>query len=183
APLQPHSPSAAPSCPYRGGGMTAATALPAAHAHPRIAVLVLISGAILICFSAIFVKLSELGPVATGFYRMLLALPIFALWMVQERRLRSARRLPRVRAEWWELALCGFFLAADLAVWHWAIRMTSAANATLLGSMAPIYVALAGWLFFSERFRPLFLVGLALAIIGAALLLGVSFQLGGRSFL
>jgi drug/metabolite transporter (DMT)-like permease len=163
--------------------MTAATALPTSHARPRFAVLVLIAGAILICFSAIFVKLSELGPVATGFYRMFLALPIFACWMVQEGRMRSTRRLPARLTEWWELALCGFFLAADLAVWHWAIHMTSAANATLLGSMAPIYVALAGWLFFGERFRPLFLLGLALAIIGAALLLGVSFRLGGRSFM
>jgi len=163
--------------------MTATTVQAAAPAPSRLAMPVLLLGAVLISFSAIFVKASELGPVATGFYRMFLAMPVFALWMAHEAGGRPQRYLPRRWGDWGMFALCGLFLAADLAIWNWSIRMTSAANATLLGTMAPIYVTLIGWLFFGQRFRLLFLLGLALAVVGAGLLLGVSFHLGGRPFL
>jgi drug/metabolite transporter (DMT)-like permease len=163
--------------------MSAATALHPVDSRSRLAVWALFLGAALISFSAIFVKASELGPLATGFHRMFLALPVFGLWMALEGRSHSTRVMPRGWGDWRDLALCGLFLAADLAVWHVSIRMTSAANATLLGGSAPIYVTLVGWLFFGQRFRPLFLFGLALSLVGAALLLGVSFELGGRSFL
>ena len=43
----------------------------------RWALPVLILAAVLISFSGIFVKLSEVGPTATGFYRMALAIPFF----------------------------------------------------------------------------------------------------------
>ena len=154
--------------------MTATTgpaAAPAATpAHAKLALPVLLLGAMLISFSAIFVKASELGPVATGFYRMFLALPVFAVWMGHEASGRPLRYLPR---RW----------RTVLGIWNWSARLTSAANATLLGTMAPIYVTLVGWLFFGQRFHILFLLGLAMAIVGAGLLLGVSFHLGGRPFL
>ena len=165
-----------------------ATAAPAATpapapTHAKLALPVLLLGAMLISFSAIFVKASELGPVATGFYRMFLALPVFAVWMGHEASGRPLRYLPRRWGDWWMFALCGLFLAADLGIWNWSARLTSAANATLLGTMAPIYVTLVGFLFFGQRFHILFLLGLAMAIVGAGLLLGVSFHLGGRPFL
>jgi drug/metabolite transporter (DMT)-like permease len=153
-----------------------------AERQSRAALGVLLAGAILICFSAIFVKASELGPVATGFYRMFLALPVFAIAMVRERWRHPLAPLPRSRSDWRTMMFCGLFLAADLAAWHWSIHMTSVANASLLGNLAPIFVTLIGWLFYGEKFRPLFLLGLALAILGAAMLLGVSFHLGGRPF-
>jgi hypothetical protein len=56
-----------------------ATVPAAAPAPSRLAMPVLLLGAVLISFSAIFVKASELGPVATGFYRMFIAMPVFAL--------------------------------------------------------------------------------------------------------
>jgi drug/metabolite transporter (DMT)-like permease len=62
--------------------------------------------------------------------------------------------------------LAGAALAADLIAWHWCLHMTTVVTATLLGNTTPIWVALAGFLFLHERFRPLFLIGLALAMIG-----------------
>jgi drug/metabolite transporter (DMT)-like permease len=143
---------------------------------------VLVVGAVLISFSGIFVRISELGPTATGFHRLFLALPIFWLWMAGEAR-KNPERLPVRRSDWWGLALCGLFMAGDLVLWHWSLHMTSVANATLLGNSAPIFVALAGWLLFGLRFSPLFLLGLALAIGGAAVLVGISFGQGQRPFL
>jgi drug/metabolite transporter (DMT)-like permease len=156
---------------------------PRAAASPsRYGLWVLILGAVLISFSGIFVKISELGPTATGFHRLFLALPIFWLWMAQEAR-KNPQALPLRWQDWWLLALCGLFLAGDLVFWHWSLHMTSVANATLLGNSAPIFVTLAGWLLFGQRFSPLFLLGMALAVGGAAVLVGISFGHGQRPFL
>jgi len=161
--------------------MTAA-ALPAVPAHGRLALWALFLGAVLISFSGIIVKLSELGPTATGFHRMFLSLPVFWLWMAGETRTRRGS-LPESRSDWSLLVFCGIALAADLVVWHWSLHMTSVANATLLGNTAPIFVTLAGWLLFGQRFSPLFLLGLAFGILGVVLLVGVSLDKGERPFL
>src|SRR5450631_2891287 len=52
----------------------------------RLALPALLAGGIAIGFSPIFVRLSQLGPIATGFYRLLLALPLLWLWMRWEAR-------------------------------------------------------------------------------------------------
>src|SRR5439155_96973 len=79
-------------------------------------------------------------------------------------------RLPLHLRDWWLLALCGLFMAGDLVFWHWSLRMTSVANATLLGNSAPVFVTLAGWLLFGQRFSRLYLAGLLLAFGAVALL-------------
>jgi len=160
---------------------TAVVAPPAAGGS-RYGVWMLILGAVLISFSGIFVRISELGPSATAFHRLFLALPIFWIWMAQEMR-KDPDRLPLHIRDWWLLALCGLLLAGDLVFWHWSLRMTSVANATLLGNSAPVFVTLAGWLLFGQRFSRLFLVGLLLAFGGAAVLVGISFGHGQRPFL
>ncbi|HVO02989.1 MAG TPA: DMT family transporter [Candidatus Cybelea sp.] len=133
----------------------------------RLALPVLILGAALISFSGIFVKLSEVGPTATGFYRMFLALPFFLAWMLRDARSRQDRDfVPRDRRALALALLAGLSLAADLIAWHWCLRMTTVATATLLGNTTPIWVAFGGFLFLHERFRPLFLIGLVLAMLG-----------------
>jgi drug/metabolite transporter (DMT)-like permease len=150
-----------------------------ALAGPRFALPLLILGGIVISFSGIFVRLSEVGPSATGFYRMMLALPVLWLWQAMEQRHSDVKpRKPEGRGDWWRLTLPGVFLGLDLVVWHWGLQMTSVANATVLGNSAPIFVTLAGWLFFHEKFGAKFLAGLALAVSGTVMLVGASADLG-----
>jgi drug/metabolite transporter (DMT)-like permease len=68
-------------------------------------------------------------------------------------------------------------------VWHLAINLTSVANATLLPNMAPVFVTLGAWLLWRQRVTGTFLVGLAVAILGAALLIGQSFSLSADNLL
>lgn len=123
-------------------------------------------------------RLSELGPTATAFYRVFLALPILFLWMRTE-EVRSQRKVPGGRRltkrDRWLLVLAGLFFAGDLATWHWSIKLTSVANATLFANSAPIFVTLGAWFLFKERISPLFLAALATALIGTALIMGSSF--------
>jgi len=77
----------------------------------------------------------------------------------------------------WPVILCGLFFAVDIGVWHYSIEYTTVANAALLANLAPVFVALAAWALFGERITRLFILGMALAILGAALLTGASFSL------
>ena len=142
----------------------------------RLALPAVLAGGIAIGFSPIFVRLSELGPVATGFYRMFLALPLLWLWMRLETR-RAAGKRP---VEWLAVALPGVLFAGDILFWHWSITYTTVANATLLANFAPVVVTLGAWLFLRERITAMFLLGMALAMGGAALLVNASVALGSR---
>lgn len=160
------------------------------QAADRLALAALLCGAVGIAFAPIFVRLSELAPTATAFHRLFLALPVLWLWKHIETRRAAispgpsgsapgARRLPPParrlgRDDGIGLAAAGLLFAGDLAFWHWSIRFTTVANATLLANFAPIFVTLAGYLFFSERFSRQFLLGMALAIAGAVTLMGRS---------
>ena len=141
----------------------------------------LFTGATAIAFAPIFVRLSEVGPIATGFYRLALALPVLWLWQqATERRRREAVRQAdpvAAAAATRGLIIAGLCFAGDLALWHWSLRFTSVANATLFPNLAPVFVTLLGWLLWRERVRPLFLVGMCVAIAGAGLLMGESVRL------
>lgn len=139
----------------------------------RSALLALFVGATGIGLAPIFVRLSELGPLATAFHRVFLSIPVLGLWLWVESRRRGSTVTADRSARHWFLA-AGLFFAADLAVWHWSIRITTVANATLLANLAPICVTLASWMFFRERFRPAFILGMTTAFVGALTLMGDS---------
>lgn len=148
----------------------------------RFALPLLLLGAVAIACSPIFVRLSEIGPIATAVHRVLLALPVLLLFQFVTPKAAVART-PSKASDWGLLALAGFMFAGDLATWHWSVGMTTVANATLLANFAPIFVALFSWLVFKERFTRLFLAGLALSMIGAMTLMGASLQVGTETLM
>ena len=155
-----------------------------ATAGARWALPALFAGAAAIGFAPIFVRLSPLGPNATAFYRLALALPVLWAWHALERRRAGppvAGLAPRQR---WGLVAAGLFFAGDLCVWHAALGLTAVANATLLPNVAPVFVTLTGYWLFGERVSRRFLAGMAVALAGAGVLMGRSVslsmsQLGG----
>lgn len=139
----------------------------------------LVAGAVAIAFSPIFVRLSEVGPTATGFYRAILAVPpLWLLWRLKPEP-ASAARPPSLLL----VLLPGLLFAGDLFFWHLSIRYTSVANATLLANFSPVIVALGAWLLLKEKLNRPFLFAMALAICGALMLVGSSLQLGGGNVL
>lgn len=148
----------------------------------RLAFAALIAGGIAIAFSPIFMRLSEIGPIATAVHRLVLGLPLFWLWLALEKG-DGQQRGP---ANWRDaglLALAGLFFALDLAAWHSSLGYTSVANATLLANNAPIFVALGAWLLWRERPTRGFVIGLALSIVGCALLSRGGFRPGQSTLL
>jgi drug/metabolite transporter (DMT)-like permease len=94
---------------------------PSLPSNPHIPLLALIGGALSIAFAPIFVRVSEVGPLSTALWRLLLAWPALWLWTVMERRQRPDVRRPSRSTDYLRLAAAGLFFAGDLSVWHWKI--------------------------------------------------------------
>lgn len=124
----------------------------------------LIFGASLLGFAAMLVRwAAPAGPLAVGFYRMAIALP-FVAWLA-----RGTARPVTGRARLWAVA-AGVCFVLDLWMWHSALHLTSAANATLLVTLAPIWVAVVSVLWMGARLRKRFWLGVLLALAGALVL-------------
>lgn len=131
----------------------------------------LIAANALLAVGPLFVRVADVGPIASAFWRMALALPILLLLARRSGVPRLSRRLIVV------LVLSGVLFAADLASWHMGILRTKLANATLFGNSTSLLFPMYG--FFVARVWPSQRQGLALglAAIGAILLMGQSYQL------
>jgi drug/metabolite transporter (DMT)-like permease len=137
---------------------------------PVFAFLALLSGGIAIGFAGILMRLSDVSPLASAFWRMALALPVLWAWAwMAGRQDRADGKRTGFAAV---LALAGAFFAGDMGIWHLSLHYTTVANATLLSNFAPIFIALWMWLMHRVRFARLFMVGMAIALAGAVLLIG-----------
>ena len=135
-------------------------------------------------FAPIFVRQSEVGPVATAFWRLALALPVLWTLAASSAPRRCADPTAATRgAGWPPMIWAGLFFAADLAVWHWSIHFTSVANSTLLANFAPVFVVLYGWQMLGHRVTNRFLLAMAVALAGTILLVGSDFRLQPRALL
>lgn len=147
----------------------------------RLALPALLLGAVGIAFAPIFVRLSEIGPISTAFYRTLFALPLLFAWVsLQGRGQAEGQEKPRTIRDHMLLAIPGLSFMGDLAFWHISITMTTVANATLLANFAPVFVTLGGWLLWRITPTPTFLAGMALAMTGAVVLMGESLTISAE---
>ena len=130
----------------------------------------LVAGAACIALSPIWVRVTDVGPTASAFWRVCLAVPL--LWILFFSLKTEQTKNPG--NHWPMLLVAGIAFAGDLAFWHWSIQYTSVANSTLLANLASIFVTLAAWLLWRQRPSGLFLAGLAMALLGVLLLVQAS---------
>jgi len=146
-----------------------------------LSIIATVIGALAVGLSPIFVRISDLGPEASAFYRALLAIPVLWLWRWVDLKKPLSKRVKL--SDQLVLAVPGLLFAGDLAFWHASIKLTSVANATLLANFAPIFVTIGGYFLFRERVTKIFVVGMVLTIIGAGFLVGNSFAYSASSVL
>lgn len=123
------------------------------------ALAVLLVGACVIGVGPVLVRLSETGPAAAGFWRLLLALPLLAV--ISQKAGGGIGAPPKVAL------LAGVAFALDLGFWHYGIANTSVAKATVLSNLTPVLVTAFAWIFLKQRPRRLFLLAVAFAVAGA----------------
>jgi len=143
---------------------------------PALAALVVANVAL--AFGPWFVRLADVGPIAAGFWRIGLAVPVLMALAIGS----GWRPAGMGRAMWLMLAAAGVCFAGDLGSWHVGILRTTLANATLFGNSATLLYPIYG--FIVARSLPSRAQALALlfAAIGAALLMGRSYELSSRNF-
>ena len=144
----------------------------------RLAFPALLLGNAALAFGPWLVRLGDVGPVAVGFWRLALALPLLVL---VARVTRQPAHWPR-RGLVITIAIAAVFYSLDLAAWNAGIRLTKLGNATLFGNMGSfVFVAYGLWL--AQRAPSARqAIALALAAAGAALLMSSSYELSPRNF-
>lgn len=124
------------------------------------------------------VRLADVGPMAAGFWRLALAVPLLLV-------LASHGPGRRARPEWGVIVMIvlgGLFFAADLGAWHYGILRTKLANATLFGNSSSFLFALYGFIMMRTLPKAVQVGAFALAAVGTALMLGNSYELSPRHF-
>ena len=143
-------------------------------------------------------KLSEheIGPNAVAFHRSWIAAIVFALLAAREstrtrqkpsdvlvpdsiagKLIDHSEKQPMTKKEVVLLLVTGTAATASLLLWTWSLSETSVANVALLSNLNPIFVGVAGYFLFGQKFDRRFVIGLILALIGA-----VAFELSEAQF-
>ncbi len=132
--------------------------------------------------SPVFVRFAEVGPFASAFWRVTLALPFLLLWAYMEAR-QNNRNLSGTLTINRSILLGGIFFAGDLFFWHLSILNTTITNATLLACLAPVWVALFSGLFIGEPVGKTTVYGLIICIVGTMLLIGGTYSIAPERLL
>jgi len=134
-------------------------------------VIKILLAAVIISTSSVWVKIAQVAPSVSGFYRMFIGgLVLLVLCAVKKLDLwRNWRYF-----SW--LFLAAIFFALDLFFWHRSIFYIGPGLATVLGNFQVFFMALAGYLFFKEQIGMAFIIGLAITISGLFLLVGINWS-------
>jgi drug/metabolite transporter (DMT)-like permease len=140
---------------------------------PRLAFPALIVANLFLAAGPWMVRLTDVGPVAAGFWRLALALPLLVLLAGWQQKGKPLPAWSLVGA----VAVGGLFFAADLAVWHVGILQTKLANATLFGNFASFLFAIYGFILLRRAPDKVQGGAILFAIFGTFLLLARSYEL------
>lgn len=152
----------------------------------RLAFPAIVLGSIMLAFGPLLVRLADVAPVASAFWRLGLAvLPLALLARVTGAPLAGGLSAPLARgtinARVLALtALAGLCFAADIALWHEGIMRTTMANAALLSNAASFMLPLWGFVVLGHRPGRKALLAIGFAIAGTLLLVGQSAELSPR---
>lgn len=126
----------------------------------------LVAGIICISFSPVLVKLAVAEPIASAFYRMLIA------WLALLPYCIIYKHLKITGKELFVASFSGVVFGADMAVWNISLLKISATISTLVANLAPVWVGLFSYLLWRKASGILFWLGTFICIIGMVVLVG-----------
>jgi drug/metabolite transporter (DMT)-like permease len=128
----------------------------------------MLTGTIVISFSAVFVKLSHVGPTTSAFYRVFFG-ALFLLIVSLVKR----QPLWRGATPFWLALAAGVFFSGDLVAWHKSILYVGPGLSTILANFQVFFLAAVGVIVFKERITWRLAISIPLAVVGLFLLVGV----------
>ncbi|MCM0588922.1 MAG: DMT family transporter [Gloeotrichia echinulata DEX184] len=139
---------------------------------PNVIAFILLSVALVaLSFTAILIKLSvrEISANATVFNRLWIATIIFGLWnAINELRTKKLddQIIPKEPYQSREIILLVAVAVVHVVgrvLWSWSLTQTSAANATVLSNLPPLFTTLGAWLILGQSFNRRFVIGMVIA--------------------
>ena len=137
-------------------------------------------GVVAVGFAAIFIRLADAPSLSIAFYRNAIAAAIL-LPLAAARRHGELRRL--TRAQVGIVLVSGVFLAIHFATWVSSLALTSVAASVVLVTSAPVFTAAAGRMFFGQRVGRSVAAGIAVALVGTAVITGGDLAVAGSAAL
>ena len=145
---------------------------------PFYAFAALVAGNVAIAFGPLLVRYADSGPIATGFWRLALAVPFLAL-MGWRAGFKLSNTTPAIIGL---TALAGVFFGIDIIAWHIGIFQTKLGNATLFANCASLLLVIYG-VFMARKLPGKWqMLAVILAFVGAALLMSHSLELSPNHF-
>lgn len=126
-----------------------------------------LAGAIMISFAAVFVRLSDVAPTTSGFYRMAFGSVVWVMLLVAIPAMRQGWQ-----KHWASSGLIAAFFCLDIWFWHQSIFYIGPGLSTLLANFQVFVLSLVGVFFLKERLHWRFGLGVGLAMGGLWLLFG-----------
>jgi drug/metabolite transporter (DMT)-like permease len=123
-----------------------------------------------------FVRLADTGPIALGFWRLLLPLPILLLLAHRE---TAPEKLDWKRAKW--IGFAGIAFALDLAAWHMGIHLTRLGNSVLLANSGSLFLMVWGLVQLRRAPHANEAIAMIAALAGGVILLGRSFEISPQT--
>ncbi len=137
----------------------------------HLAALGLLSGAVMISFSGVWVKLAHVTPTSAAFYRVFLGSIILLMAVLGKGELKP-KKTPKI----WLVVLCGFFFAMDLFFFHIGIRYVGPGLGTILPNFEVFILAAIGIFFFKEKVRVAYLLSIPMAFFGLFMIVGIHWE-------
>ena len=143
--------------------------------HPYLGLLV---ATIAVSFSAILIKESSAPPVVLAAYRLGITTLLLAPSLLG---FRWRHLISLTQRQWGLMAAAGALLALHFAFWTASLSYTSVASSVLFVSVHPAFVAAASWVLLQERLRPRAVFGIALTLLGSAVIAWGDVRLSGQA--
>ena len=141
--------------------------------RPRVSA-ALAFGVLAVSWAAIFIRLVAAHPLTTAALRLSIAAAPLLVWVV----IRHRRELMSLqRREWLLLAASGVALALHFSAWVSSLDYTSVASSVTIATTTPVWVAL------FERPPKTTIVGMAVAMVGSAIIAGTDFAVDSKAML
>ncbi|MFS1512854.1 DMT family transporter [Chengkuizengella sp. SCS-71B] len=140
--------------------------------------IILLIGIIAISFSSIFIRWSDAPVSVMAMYRLyftnLFMMPFVMKYWNEIKTLS--------KHDWFYLSLSGLLLGLHFLLWMGSLRFTSVANSTAIVALEPIFVLIGSFLFFKIRTNIVSVVGMFIAVLGAALIGWGDFRVSSEAF-
>ncbi len=128
-------------------------------------------GAALISLSPVWVRLVNVAPSTSGFYRVLFGGAALVIYLLVTRR-----RLHMTRRTWLLLITASVFLSLDLWFWHRSIIYIGPGLSTLLANFQVFIMMIVGIVFLRQMPRPVQMFAVPLAFMGLILIVGLDWD-------